>query len=93
MYVTDIAGTRDSNSLYAVDLEYNTVLGNVTGITATPHNIVISKEKIFATHLGSTNNKVLVYSASANALVLVFEKDVTAEDNPFGLAYIEPKCV
>ena len=93
MYVTDISGTGSDNGLYAVDLDDNTILGSVTGVTAVPHNVAASKDKIFVTHSGPTNDVVSVYSASADVPVPVFEKDLTVGLNPFGLAYVEPKCV
>ncbi|QYS91052.1 YncE family protein [Flavobacterium covae] len=84
IFVTNIMGGQ----MYSI--KTNDLVQNYDPISTSkpvPHNLVLNKDgnKIFATHSGSNSTTVSVYKINQNKLV--YEQDITVENNPFGLTY------
>ncbi|RVU90293.1 YncE family protein [Flavobacterium columnare] len=84
IFVTNIMGGQ-IYSVKTTDLTEN--YAPIATNKPVPHNLVLNKEgsKVFATHSGPNGTTVSAYKVNQNKLV--YEQDITVENNPFGLTY------
>lgn len=85
VFVADITGEQ----LYTINSTTYSGIGDaVSSLGAKPHNLAVieSGKKLYVTHSGATANTVSTYTISDNG-ILASVQSITAETNPFGLAY------
>jgi len=83
LYIGNIGNGGDS-AIYTLELATNTIIGEpVDAPNSVPHNLAVIGDQLYLTHSGNANTAVSVYNLTPTP---VFERTITAGNNPFGLA-------
>jgi DNA-binding beta-propeller fold protein YncE len=86
-FTTNLPG-GGTDGIFSIDIRTLSVIDSVNTPFAVPHNIVVTRNKLYLTHSGGTSDKVTVWSIGKKMPVPVYLGDVTVGLNPFGLTFI-----
>lgn len=89
-YTTNLPG-GGTDGLFAINTHTNEVIGSSDTPFPVPHNIAFptSAKKLYLTHSGAMADKVTVYKISQNNPLPEYLAEITVEDNPFGLGFVQ----